>query len=74
METTNEIEHAQQKLEKKSFDFIVLNSLNDAGAGFNHDTNNIKIIDKQVVKEFGLDSKKAHAKTIVNEIKSRFFA
>ena len=74
LETTNEIEHAQQKLEKKSFDFIVLNSLNDAGAGFNHDTNNIKIIDKQVVKEFGLDSKKAHAKTIVNEIKSRFFA
>lgn len=74
LETTNEIEHAQQKLEKKSFDFIVLNSLNDAGAGFNHDTNNIKIIDKQVVREFGLDSKKAHAKTIVNEIKSRFFA
>lgn len=74
LETTNEIEHAQQKLERKGFDFIVLNSLNDAGAGFNHDTNNIKIIDKQFVKEFGLQTKKVHAKSIVNEIKSRFFA
>lgn len=61
-ETTNEIEHAQQKLERKGFDFIVLNSLNDAGAGFNHDTNNIKIIDKQFVKEFGLQTLKGPCK------------
>ncbi|MEG2332955.1 MAG: phosphopantothenoylcysteine decarboxylase, partial [Bacteroides sp.] len=43
LETNNEQEHAKGKLDRKNFDFIVLNSLNDAGAGFRHDTNKISI-------------------------------
>lgn len=46
LETNNEIEHANQKLTKKNLDFIVLNSLNDAGAGFSVSTNKITLIDK----------------------------
>lgn len=46
LETDNEQEHAANKLEKKNLDFIVLNSLNDEGAGFAHDTNQISIIDR----------------------------
>lgn len=44
LETDNEMQNAQEKLKKKNFDFIVLNSLKDKGAGFNTDTNKIKII------------------------------
>ena len=44
LETVNEVEHAQEKLRRKNLDFIVLNSLNDAGAGFAHDTNKVTII------------------------------
>lgn len=47
LETFDETKHAIGKLKKKSLDFIVLNSLNDSGAGFQHDTNKIAIIDKQ---------------------------
>src|SRR5919112_778712 len=39
LETTNELAHAQDKLHRKHFDLIVLNSLRDAGAGFGHDSN-----------------------------------
>ena len=46
LETTDEKANAQKKLEKKNLDFIVLNSLNDAGAGFGVDTNKITIIRK----------------------------
>ncbi|MBS4039801.1 MAG: bifunctional phosphopantothenoylcysteine decarboxylase/phosphopantothenate--cysteine ligase CoaBC [Flavobacteriales bacterium] len=46
LETNNEIEHANQKLTKKNLDFIVLNSLNDAGAGFGVSTNKITLMDK----------------------------
>lgn len=46
LETTNEKEYALQKLEKKRADIIVLNSLNDAGAGFGHDTNKVTIFEK----------------------------
>lgn len=46
LETNNEIEHANQKLTKKNLDFIVLNSLNDEGAGFGVSTNKITLIDK----------------------------
>ena len=45
LETHNEKEHAKEKLRKKNFDFIVLNSLRDPGSGFGHDTNLITIID-----------------------------
>ena len=44
LETVNELAHAQEKLRRKQLDFIVLNSLNDAGAGFQHDTNKVTII------------------------------
>ncbi len=47
LETNDEIEHAKKKLVKKNLDFIVLNSLQDEGAGFGHDTNKITIIDRE---------------------------
>lgn len=46
LETNDEINHASQKLHKKNLDFIVLNSMNDQGAGFMHDTNKITILDR----------------------------
>jgi len=69
LETNNEIENAKQKIIKKNFDFIVLNSLNDKGAGFGHDTNKISIIDKDNnIETFKLKSKKEVAKDISNKI------
>ena len=69
LETNNEKENAQRKLEKKNFDFIVLNSLKDKGAGFRHDTNKITIFRKDnKIKKFELKSKKAVAVDILNEI------
>jgi len=44
LETDRELENAQDKLLRKNFDFIVLNSLRDAGAGFGHDTNKVKLV------------------------------
>lgn len=46
LETTNELEHAKDKLARKNLDLIVLNSLNDKGAGFGHDTNQVTFLDK----------------------------
>ncbi|RAW01032.1 bifunctional phosphopantothenoylcysteine decarboxylase/phosphopantothenate--cysteine ligase CoaBC [Pseudochryseolinea flava] len=69
LETENELQNAIQKLEKKNFDLIVLNSLNDKGAGFGHDTNKIRIIDRsQNVSMFDLKDKKAVARDIVHAI------
>ena len=69
LETNNELEHAKGKLQRKNFDFIVLNSLQDAGAGFNHDTNKITIIHQNnKIKEFELKLKSAVATDIVNEL------
>jgi phosphopantothenoylcysteine decarboxylase/phosphopantothenate--cysteine ligase len=69
LETTNELEHAKEKLQRKNLDMIVLNSLNDEGAGFGHDTNKISIIDsKHNIKEFPLKQKSEVAKDIVEEI------
>jgi phosphopantothenoylcysteine decarboxylase / phosphopantothenate---cysteine ligase len=69
LETENEKANAEKKIVSKNFDLIVLNSLNDKGAGFGHDTNKIAIIDKQGhSKEFNLKSKKEVAKDIVNAI------
>lgn len=56
LETTNERGYALDKLEKKNADLIVLNSLNDAGAGFGHDTNKITIFGKKG-EEFRFDTK-----------------
>ncbi|MBQ2077349.1 MAG: bifunctional phosphopantothenoylcysteine decarboxylase/phosphopantothenate--cysteine ligase CoaBC, partial [Bacteroidales bacterium] len=69
LEKENELENAIGKLERKNFDFIVLNSMNDKGAGFNHDTNKITIINRnKEVKNFELKPKVLVAKDIVNEI------
>ncbi len=67
LETNNEEQNALRKIEKKNLDYIVLNSLSDAGAGFQHDTNKISIIDKKGNKtDFELKDKKAVAKDIIN--------
>jgi phosphopantothenoylcysteine decarboxylase / phosphopantothenate---cysteine ligase len=69
LETENEQAHAEKKLISKNFDLIVLNSLNDKGAGFGHDTNKITIIDSnKKSKEFNLKSKKEVARDIVTAI------
>ena len=69
LETENELENAQAKLQKKNLDFIVLNSLNEEGAGFKNDTNKITIIrSDNNVKEYQLKSKTEVAKDIINEI------
>ena len=69
LETENETSNAEQKLVNKNFDLVVLNSLNDEGAGFGHDTNKISIIDRQNgVKKYNLKSKKEVAGDIVDAI------
>ena len=67
LETNNEEENAINKIEKKNFDFIVLNSLNDTGAGFSVNTNKVTIISKEGTKTtFNLKSKLEVAKDIIN--------
>ncbi len=68
LETENEKNNAEKKLVAKNFDFIVLNSLNHAGAGFGYDTNKIEIIGKDGSHEFPLKSKMEVAKDIVHTI------
>ena len=69
LETNDEEVNANKKLTKKNLDFIVLNSLNDKGAGFGHDTNKITIIDKNNNKQnYKLKSKAEVAKDIVFKI------
>jgi len=71
LETNDEVENAQKKILKKNFDFIVLNSLNDEGAGFKHDTNKITIINKNGETQcFPLKSKKEVARDIVEKLRS----
>jgi phosphopantothenoylcysteine decarboxylase/phosphopantothenate--cysteine ligase len=67
LETNNEIENAIGKLKRKNLDFIVLNSLQDKGAGFGKSTNKITIIEKnEKLTSFDLKSKKDVAIDIVN--------
>lgn len=72
LETDRELEHAREKLERKNLDFIVLNSLNDKGAGFRTDTNKITIIDRQNVTPYPLKSKKEVADDIIDRLVSLF--
>jgi phosphopantothenoylcysteine decarboxylase/phosphopantothenate--cysteine ligase len=68
LETDSEIAHAKDKLHRKNLDFIVLNSLNDKGAGFGTDTNKITIIDKHnKIEKFELKDKSDTAKDIVKK-------
>ena len=69
LETQNEIENAKLKIQKKNLDLIILNSLNDKGAGFGGDTNKVTFIDKEGgIEEFPLKTKKEVAQDIVNKI------
>ena len=72
LETNDEEAHAQSKLEKKNFDFIVLNSLRDAGAGFRGDTNKVTFIDRTGCETLPLMSKREVASRIADRIE-RFF-
>ena len=69
LETENEIANAQKKLNCKNLDMIVLNSLNNKGAGFQHNTNKITIIDKENnITDYELKDKSGVAKDILNKI------
>ncbi len=69
LETNNEEQNAIDKLQRKNLDFIVLNSLGDAGAGFKTDTNKITIIDRDLHQTiFGLKSKGEVARDICTRI------
>lgn len=75
LETQDELAHANDKLLRKNLDLIVLNSLNDKGAGFQYDTNKITILTKHNKKlSFELKSKQAVAQDIVNTILSEIDA
>jgi len=69
LETDNELENARKKLNNKNLDLIVLNSLQDKGAGFGHGTNKVTLIDRKGgITEFGLKPKAEVAADIVNKI------
>ncbi len=73
LETENEIENAKQKIRKKNLDLIVLNSLNDEGAGFGKLTNKVTFIDKDFnMQPMDLKSKEAVADDILNKIITHF--
>ena len=75
LETENEVENAKGKLKRKNLDAIVLNSLNDKGAGFGGTTNKISFIDTNLaIQTFELKTKAAVAKDILNEIIKRRYA
>jgi phosphopantothenoylcysteine decarboxylase/phosphopantothenate--cysteine ligase len=75
LETEQERSNAEKKIAAKNFDLIVLNSLNDEGAGFGHDTNKVTLIGKDhTTTEFSLKSKKEVAADIVNAIISNWHA
>jgi phosphopantothenoylcysteine decarboxylase/phosphopantothenate--cysteine ligase len=69
LETDDELSNAQKKLSEKNFDFIVLNSLKDKGAGFGYDTNKITLISRNGIESFPLKSKNEVAKDIADRLK-----
>ncbi len=73
LETNNEIENGQKKLLKKNLDLLVLNSLNDKGAGFKHDTNKVTFIQpNNKLTHFELKPKTEMGIDIVNQIENDF--
>ncbi|MBA9074144.1 phosphopantothenoylcysteine decarboxylase/phosphopantothenate--cysteine ligase [Flavobacterium gossypii] len=75
LETENEIENAKQKIQKKNLDLIVLNSLQDEGAGFGKSTNKVTFIDKNFnIEPMPLKSKEAVAEDILNKVIQHFYA
>ncbi|MDD3908113.1 MAG: phosphopantothenoylcysteine decarboxylase, partial [Bacteroidales bacterium] len=73
LETDQEEKNAMSKLERKNLDFIVLNSLNDSGAGFRYETNKIKILNREgYTFDFPLKTKKEVAEDILNVLAEYF--
>ncbi|MBW7868324.1 MAG: bifunctional phosphopantothenoylcysteine decarboxylase/phosphopantothenate--cysteine ligase CoaBC [Brumimicrobium sp.] len=71
LETNNAVEFGAEKLKKKNLDMIVINSLEDRGAGFGHDTNKITLLDKNnKITTFELSSKKIAAQHIIEHLLS----
>ena len=69
LETNDEVKHAVGKLNKKNFDMVILNSMNDSQAGFGFDTNKISIIKKDLSQtDYPLKNKSSVAEDIVHEI------
>ena len=68
LETHDELAHAQDKLARKNFDFIVLNSLQDEGAGFQHDTNKITIVTPEAAIPYPLKPKTEVAADIIDQL------
>lgn len=69
LETNDELSHAIGKLNKKNFDIVVLNSMNDTNATFGYDTNKVTIIKNDFTQtSYSLKSKKDVAKDIVDEV------
>jgi len=69
LETDNEMANAGEKLKKKNFDLVVLNSLKDEGAGFQYDTNKATLLDKNGnVINLELKTKVALAKDIADQV------
>ena len=68
LETNDEVANAQKKLKKKNFDFIVLNSLQDEGAGFQHDTNKITIVTATQQIPYPLKPKTEVARDIIDQL------
>jgi phosphopantothenoylcysteine decarboxylase/phosphopantothenate--cysteine ligase len=73
LETENEIENAKLKIQKKNLDLIVLNSLQDEGAGFKKETNKVTFIDQDFkIEPMELKSKESVAVDILNKVVSHF--
>jgi phosphopantothenoylcysteine decarboxylase/phosphopantothenate--cysteine ligase len=73
LETENEIENAKLKIQKKNLDLIVLNSLQDEGAGFKKETNKVTFIDRNFeIEPMELKSKESVAIDILNKVISHF--
>lgn len=72
LETNDELSHAQEKLKKKNLDFIVLNSLRDEGAGFQHDTNKVTIVTATGQTPYPLKQKTEVAKDIIDQLAALF--
>jgi phosphopantothenoylcysteine decarboxylase/phosphopantothenate--cysteine ligase len=73
LETDNEVLNARAKLQSKNLDLVILNSLQDAGAGFKHDTNKIAIIEKDKITTFNLKPKAEVAQDIVTFISEKIY-
>jgi phosphopantothenoylcysteine decarboxylase/phosphopantothenate--cysteine ligase len=75
LETENEIEHAKLKVQKKNLDLIVLNSMQDEGAGFGKQTNKVTFIDRDLkIEPMQLKSKEAVAVDILNKVIEHYYA